>query len=138
QAAANLARTAAHLDEAQQLLNELAEQDLIAARCDSLLPRVAISSLALAPWVELSAARQGNALRDWLASLTRLPDSDHWRGWEDLRDAAPDGRPVWRLADGELHRAEGRIWWLCGDFLQPLKAVSAWVNLARPLSLPGN
>ncbi|WP_341523023.1 tRNA lysidine(34) synthetase TilS [Pseudomonas sp. G.S.17] len=138
QAAANLARTAAHLDEAQQLLNELAEQDLIAARSDSLLPWVAIPSLALAPLVDLSAARQRNALRHWLAPLTRLPDSDHWRGWEDLRDAGQDARPVWRLADGELHRAEGRIWWLSGDFLQPLKAVSAWGNLARPLRLPGN
>jgi tRNA(Ile)-lysidine synthase len=138
QAAANLARTAGHLDEAQQLLNELAEQDLEAARVGNRLPWVALPSLALAPLVGLSAARQRNALRHWLAPLTRLPDSDHWRGWEDLRDANPDGRPVWRLADGELHRAEGRIWWLAGDFLKPLKAVSTWPDLHRPLTLPGN
>lgn len=138
QAAANLARTAAHLDEAQQLLNELAEQDLAAARSDSLLPWLAIPSLALAPVVDLSLARQRNALRHWLAPLTRLPDSNHWRGWEDLRDAGQDARPVWRLTDGELHRAEGRIWWLSGNFLQSPKAVSTWTNPARPLTLPGN
>jgi tRNA(Ile)-lysidine synthase len=138
QAAASMARSAGHLEEAQQLLDELAETDLIAARSASPLPWLDIPSLALAALADLSAARQRNALRHWLAALTRLPDSDHWRGWEDLRDAGQGARPVWRLADGELHRAEGRIWWLSDNWLMPFKELTVWADPRQPLSLPGN
>src|SRR5690606_4656671 len=74
-----------------------------------------------------------------LAPLTRLPDSEHWAGWACLRDAGRDAAPVWRLADGELHRADGRLWWLSGDWLQvPADLDLPWMDTARSLELPGN
>lgn len=138
QAAASLARSAAHLAEAQQLLGELAEQDLQRARLPSGFDWLGLPSLALTPLSGLSAARQRNALRHWLAPLSRLPDTDHWAGWEDLRDASAAAHPLWRLADGELHRAAGHLWWLAGDWLRPAVGVMAWDDPRQPLVLPGN
>lgn len=116
-AADSLARAAQHLREADGLLGELAEQDLAAAGEPSPWPWLSVPSLPLEPLVRLSEARQRNALRHWLAPLTRLPDSDHWAGWHCLRDAASDRAPVWRLERGELRRAAGRLWWLAGPWL---------------------
>ncbi|MGQ7958932.1 tRNA lysidine(34) synthetase TilS [Pseudomonas sp. SP16.1] len=139
QAAASLARSAAHLGEAQQLLGELAELDLLAARGRAPLSWLALPSLDLQAVCGLSEARQRNLLRHWLAPLTRLPDSDHWAGWSDLRDAGLDATPIWKLADGELQRADGRLWWLSGDWLQPLTAVDLACGSAQEgLELPGN
>lgn len=139
QVAAGLARSAGHLSEAQQLLKELAEMDLLAARDVCALPWLPLPSLDLSAVAALSDARQRNLLRYWLAPLSRMPDSDHWAGWYDLRDAAVDATPIWKLADGELHRAEGRLWWLSGDWLkppQPLVLLNA--TLADSVELPGN
>lgn len=120
QASASLARSAEHLREAQGLLDELARADLEAASaCEP--SWLGIPSLLLEPLSSLSSARQRNALRHWLAPLTRLPDSDHWVGWETLCDAALDRAPVWRQADGELRRAGGRLWWLSGAWLRPVQ-----------------
>ena len=116
-AAVSLSRAAEHCREADALLGELAEQDLAPARDSSPWPWLSLSSLRLAPLLALSEARQRNAMRHWLAPLTRLPDSEHWAGWVCLRDAADDRAPVWRLRDGELHRAAGRLWWLSGSWL---------------------
>lgn len=104
QAMASMARSASHLNEAQALLNELAQIDLAEANTVSDFAWLGVPSLELAALAKLSAARQRNALSHWLTALTRLPDSDHWSGWDDLRDAIGDARPIWRLADGELHR----------------------------------
>jgi tRNA(Ile)-lysidine synthase len=138
QASANMARTAAHLAEAQGLLDELAEEDLAQAGSLASFSWLGLPSLALAPLKSLSPARQRNALRHWLSSLTRLPDSEHWAGWDGLRDAGREARPIWRLADGELHRAEGRIWWLSGAWLQLPVAPITWTDPQQALSLPGN
>lgn len=138
QAALSMSRSAAHLSEAQGLLDELAIIDLGAAQTLSDYPWLSLPSLALAPLRELSAARQRNALSHWLSRFGRLPDTEHWRGWDSLRDAAAEGRPVWRLADGELHRAAGRIWWLSGAWLQPVDERLQWSSPQRPLQLPGN
>ncbi|UVE16672.1 tRNA lysidine(34) synthetase TilS [Pseudomonas sp. LS44] len=138
QTARNLARSAEHLREAQQLLDELAEQDLLAAQSASLFPWLNISSLELAPLLSLSSARQRNALRHWLVALTPLPDSDHWAGWEDLRDATNDAQPVWRLGQGELQRAGGRLWWVSGGWLQVPTVGAPWHDPAQALTLPGN
>ncbi len=138
QAATNIARAAAHLDEAQQLLDELASVDLANASVAGPYAWINVPSLALPALATLSPARQRNALRHWLAPLTRLPDSDHWAGWESLRDAGQGGRPVWRLADGELHRDQGRIWWLSDNWLRPMQAVGVWPDACRRLDLPGN
>ncbi|HLD67922.1 MAG TPA: tRNA lysidine(34) synthetase TilS [Pseudomonas sp.] len=142
QALASLARSADQAAEAQGLLEELAELDLAAARSPvapfAWLP---VPSLAMAPLRDLSPARQRNALRHWLASFTALPDSDHWRGWDTLRDAAPDATPIWRLGQGEVRRADGRLWWLAGPWLENPGLALSGLGLGtpeQPLELPGN
>ncbi|AWY43106.1 tRNA lysidine(34) synthetase TilS [Pseudomonas putida] len=138
QVAATMARSAEHLIEAQGLLDDLARIDLSQALNASEFDWLGVPSLELAPLASLSAARQRNALSHWLAPRTRMPDSDHWSGWENLRDASGDARPIWRLADGELHRAGGRIWWLSGSWLRAAPVVEAWSDPSQPLILPGN
>lgn len=138
QAMATMARSAAHLSEAQALLDELAQIDLAEATTVNDFDWLGVPSLALAPLLRLSAARQRNALSHWLAALTRLPDSDHWSGWEDVRDATGDARPVWRLADGELHRSAGRIWWLSGCWLRNPPPAVHWTDPSKSLALPEN
>ena len=138
QAQANMARSAAHLREAQGLLDELAEIDLAHAKASTDFDWLGVPSLELAPLAALSVARQRNALSHWLEPLTRLPDTDHWSGWADLCDAANDASPVWRLADGELHRSAGRLWWLSGDWLRAPVIGGEWHTPTSPLRLSGN
>ncbi|MDX5373176.1 MAG: tRNA lysidine(34) synthetase TilS [Pseudomonadaceae bacterium] len=138
QAAATLARTAEHMHEAEQLLAQLAEQDLAAARTRHEFAWLGLPSLELAPLLDLPEARQRNALRHWLAPLTLMPDSAHWEGWLDLRDAATDAAPCWRLASGELRRAAGRLWWLGGDWLRQPAMSQGWPDPRQALPLPGN
>lgn len=138
QASQNLARAAEHLGEALGLLDELAQGDLVLAQEGTPLAWPGLDSLDLAALVALSPARQRNALQYWLSRRTRLPDSRHWAGWADLRDAAADAQPVWRLADGQLLRSHGRIWWLSGDWLRLPGAGAAWPDPSEPLRLPGN
>ena len=138
QAVSGLARTAEHLSEAQGLLDELARMDLQAANQSSPFPWLQLPSMKLAPLCELSDARQRNAMRHWLTPLTRLPDSDHWAGWYSLRDAKGDAQPLWRLADGELHRSGERIWWLPTTWSDFSHATVSWPSAQNPLELPGN
>ncbi|MBD9414549.1 tRNA lysidine(34) synthetase TilS [Pseudomonas sp. PDM16] len=137
-AGASLARAAAYMREAEQLLGELAEADLAAARVEHAHAWLGLPSLALTPLRGLSAARQRNLLRHWLAPLTRMPDSEHWAGWDSLRDAAVDTAPLWRLEGGELRRADDRLWWLSGDWLQAPPEPAAWGDPQQPCSLAGN
>ncbi|MBG0843144.1 tRNA lysidine(34) synthetase TilS [Ectopseudomonas toyotomiensis] len=139
QVTANIARSARHLGEAQQLLDELAAMDLAAAHGVSTCPWLTLPSLDLSAVSALSDRRQRNLLRHWLAPLTRLPDSDHWAGWCDLRDAATDAAPIWKLTDGELHRADGRLWWLSGEWLRPLDPLAlACDSFSESVELPDN
>ncbi|UVK81996.1 tRNA lysidine(34) synthetase TilS [Pseudomonas sichuanensis] len=138
QAEASLARSAEHLGEALGLLDELATDDLATACGNAPLPWFGLDSLDLATLAALSPARQRNALQYWLGRRTRLPDSRHWAGWNDLRDAAADARPVWRLTDGELQRSHGRIWWLSGEWQRAPSGEPAWQDPTQPLALPGN
>ena len=138
QSSLTLARSAGHMAEAQGLLEELAQLDLAQATGPCAFDWLGLRSLALAPLQALSPARQRNALSHWLAPMTTLPDSDHWSGWESLRDAGRDAQPVWRLAAGELHRANGRAWWLSDDWLRPVAGAVPWSDPAVPLRLPAN
>lgn len=139
QASLSLARSAAHLSEAQGLLDELAQQDLALAATPTPWPWLDLPSLDLAVLRLLSPARQRNALQFWLAPRTRLPDTRHWAGWDTLRDAAGDGQPQWCLADGEIQRSAERIYWLAGPWLYPPQGSHyCWDNPAKPLQLPGN
>ncbi|SFP87771.1 tRNA(Ile)-lysidine synthase [Geopseudomonas sagittaria] len=138
-ASAVLARDAEQMAEADGLLGELAALDLQAAAAHALPKWLELPSLRLAPLLALSEARQRNALREWLRPLTLPPEREHWAGWRDLRDAAVDAAPRWRLGGGELRRAGGRLWWLSGDWLQaPTETVVDWPEPLQPLALPGN
>lgn len=138
QAAAAMARAAEHLGEAAQLLDELAQQDLATAQTPGAFVWLDLPNLPLTPLRALSDARQRNALRYWLRELTPMPDSDHWAGWQALRDAAGDAMPVWRLAAGELRRADERLWWLSGDWLQAPAPPTMQLCTNQPIRLPGN
>ena len=138
QAQASMARSAGHLREAQGLLDELAQMDLAQAQTPDEFAWLGLPSLVLAPLAELSAARQRNALSHWLEPLTRLPDTDHWSAWRSLCDAAQSASPVWRLADGELHRSAGRLWWLSGDWLSPPMIGAEWQAPTSALRLANN
>lgn len=137
-AATSMARAAAHLSEAAGLLDELAQVDLASARTPAGFPWLALPSLALAPLCAVSEARQRNALQSWLAPLTRLPDTQHWAGWTSLRDADAAATPIWRLADGELRRAHGRIWWVSGQWSQAQPPSQDWPSTDEPLQLASN
>ena len=138
QLGATLARTAGQMAEAEQLLGELAEQDLVPARSSPPFTWLGLPSLELAPLLDLSEARQRNALRHWLAPLTPMPDREHWAGWCDLRDAAVDAEPIWRLGQGALRRADGRLWWLPDEWLQSPLPPPPWLDPQAALALPGN
>ncbi|PMX01604.1 tRNA lysidine(34) synthetase TilS [Pseudomonas sp. FW215-R2] len=138
QAHASMARSTAHLREAQGLLDELAQIDLAQATLSDDFEWLGLPSLAFAAIAGLSDARQRNALSHWLEPLTRLPDTDHWSGWLDLRDAGNDASPVWRLADGELHRSTGRLWWLSGQWLRAPVVSGDWHDPSLALRLPDN
>ncbi|MGY2440349.1 tRNA lysidine(34) synthetase TilS [Pseudomonas sp. SDO52101_S400] len=138
QAHASMARSAAHLREAQGLLDELAQIDLAQATLSVDFEWLGLPSLASVAIDRLSEARQRNALSHWLEPLTLLPDTDHWSGWADLRDAGIGASPVWRLADGELHRSVGRLWWLSGQWLRAPVVSGDWHDPSLALRLPGN
>ncbi|MDX1299974.1 MAG: tRNA lysidine(34) synthetase TilS [Pseudomonas sp.] len=138
QALASLSRTAAHLSEAGQLLDELAQQDVAAAEVSDEFAWLPLPRLALPTLRSLSEPRQRNALRYWLRPLTAMPDSEHWAGWQALRDAAVDAAPVWRLAAGELRRSDERLWWLAGDWLRAPAQLDRAVQGSQCAVLPGN
>lgn len=137
-ASASIARAASHCREAQLLLDDLAELDLQAANTRPCHDWLSLPSLDLERVGALSSSRQRNALRYWLRRFTELPDSDHWAGWQALLHAAGDASPVWRLGAGELHRGDGRLWWLSGPWLAQPAAVTASLLPERELKLPGN
>ncbi|WP_434591845.1 tRNA lysidine(34) synthetase TilS [Pseudomonas sp. R4-83] len=138
QAQASMARSAGHLREAQGLLDELAQMDLAQACTAHDFAWLELPSLELAPLAALSVARQRNALSHWLEPLTRLPDADHWSGWSNLCEAAADASPIWRLADGELHRSAGRVWWLSGQWLRAPAIGADWQTPSLTLRLADN
>ena len=138
QAPQSMALAAEHLSEAAQLLDELAQQDLRLAHLSIRFTWLNLPSLSLPALRELSEPRQRNALRCWLRARTAMPDSGHWAGWEDLRDAARDAAPLWRLAAGELHRADERLWWLAGAWLQTPQLPEQPLQADQWLALPNN
>ncbi|MCP1484043.1 tRNA(Ile)-lysidine synthase [Pseudomonas fluorescens] len=138
QAQASMARSAAHLREAQGLLDELAQMDLAQAATAHDFQWLGLPSLKLTPLTALSVARQRNAISHWLEPLTRLPDTDHWSGWSDLCEAAHDASPIWRLADGELHRSAGRVWWLSDAWLRAPVIGCEWQTPSSALRLADN
>ncbi|WP_394233977.1 tRNA lysidine(34) synthetase TilS [Pseudomonas anguilliseptica] len=138
QAAINMSRSAAHLSEAAQLLDELAQQDMATAQVSAEFAWLPLPSLALPTLRSLSEPRQRNALRYWLRPLTAMPDSEHWAGWLALRDAASDAAPIWKLAAGEMRRSDERLWWLAGDWLRSPASLHVAIQGNQHVTLPGN
>lgn len=114
----NIGQATCHLQEAQQLLTELALQDLQEAQVKPLYAWLTPPSLLLEPLTRLSLARQKNALSCWLSRYVLVPNSHHWQGWQQLIAAKEDANPIWQLQHAELHRANGRIWLLSGHWLE--------------------
>lgn len=138
QAVNNIAQTAKHLQEAQLLLNELAIQDLTIAQTTSLYSWLTIPNLQLTPLINLTEARQKNALSYWLAKYTLLPTTVHWQGWQDLLNAKKSAKPIWRLQNTELHRSNERIWLLMDNWLHKPTTTKQPISLAQELSLTNN
>jgi tRNA(Ile)-lysidine synthase len=139
QVSAVLARCARHQAQAQVLLDELAELDHQA--CQARLPMewLNLPCLNLEQVRQLSDARQANLLRYWLAAHTRLPDSRHWQGWRNLRDACGGANPRWRLEQGELRRHGALLLWCDQQWREPWDdEPQAWRDPQVPLVLPGN
>lgn len=134
-----LAATAERMGEAQQLLDERAQEDLQSAQADSVFPWLGIPVLTLSALRVLSEPRQRNLLRYWLSDKTVMPDEAHWHGWQTLRDAAADAMPVWALHKGELRRSGDHLFWLSGDWLVSQGDLdTALCSRQGALSLPGN
>ncbi len=134
----SLQRTAEHMQEAQQLLDELATQDLQQAHIEPVLDWLDLPCLNLDVLRDLTPVRQKNLLRYWLAPFTLLPDSAHWASWETLRDAQADAQPLWRLHNGVLVRSQNRVYWLADVWLQPPPSLNLAVSRAGCYRLPGN
>ncbi|QLI80417.1 tRNA lysidine(34) synthetase TilS [Chitinibacter fontanus] len=109
QALTTLTRSAIHQSEVNELLIEIAEQDLAICRNDA--------ALALAPWQQLSSVRQKNVLRHWLGLAGIVLEL---RAFNELLrtaiDAADDTHPalVWRNAairryQGHLHITQASL-----------------------------
>lgn len=134
----SLQRTAEHMYEAQQLLDEIAAQDLQQAYIEPVLDWLDLPCLNLEVLRDLTLVRQKNLLRYWLAPFTLLPDSAHWASWETLRDAGTNAQPLWRLHSGALVRSQNRLYWLADFWLQAPPQLSLTVSCAGRYPLPDN
>lgn len=123
-----IARSAKHLGEARELLDELAAADLAA-----LVPRGATNTAVIdvPALCALSTARQRNVLRYWLhAAGLRLPDVRHLERIRcELPLARRDAQPVVRWAGGEVRRFGNKLYALAP---RPERDPLA----SAPLSLP--
>ena len=134
----SLQRTAQHMQEAQQLLDELAVEDLQRVSIEPALDWLTVPCLDLDKIRNLSLVRQKNLLRHWLTPLTLLPDSAHWASWKTLRDAQADAKPIWRLDTGALQRSQNRLYYLSEFWLQHPPALDLTISTAGRYALPNN
>jgi tRNA(Ile)-lysidine synthase len=132
------ARSAMHMTEALEILDECAASDLTVGRGSTVFPWLSLPSLDFEFICSLSDARQRNALRYWLREYTRMPDTAHWAGWYALREASDSANPVWRLEGGELQRAAGRLWWLPDVWLKNQGTACEWPEGKRTVDLAEN
>lgn len=133
-----LQRTAGHMQEAQQLLGELARQDLEPVQVVSRQAGLCLEGLCIDGVLQLSVIRQKNLLRHWLADKGRAVDAAHWQGWQDLLHASADAEPVWPLEKGALLRFRQQVFWLPDDWLQEPEPLSIRLTVAGEYLLPGN
>lgn len=139
QAVSNIAQAANHLQEAQLLLNELAQQDLKNAQLAHDLPWLSAPCLDLKSITQLSLERQKNALSFWLnMHKILMPTTEHWQGWLNLISAKPSAKPCWKLQDAEIQRDTNTIWLLSGTWLDHIKSIKHPISTEQCLTLPDN
>lgn len=124
----NLLRLAEHASEANQLLDERAQEDLQAATValgDAWLD--CWPNLALAALDSLSPARQKNLLRYWLRRHgVRLPDQRHLHALQEQLASDQDSQPQLAMDNARIYRSSGRLWLLPGTGMP--------AGLAQPLA----
>jgi len=126
-----VARSAANLADAQDVLREQALADL-----ERLAPR---GPLELAALAELSVTRQRNALREWLrAAGLPLPDRVHLERIRcELPAARADAQPLVRWGTAEVRRFRGRLYALAQPPVPVPEGEWRWQR-ARPYALGPN
>ncbi len=124
-AARVVTRSAAHLAEAQELLTQLAQEDMAAVGV--------AGALDLAALARLTVPRQRNLLRAWLvAAGLRVPDTARLeRVRSELRRARADANPVVSWAGGSVRRHRGLLYALPDLPSQPISAVWRWRRQAE-------
>ena len=107
--ASRFARSARHAQSAQQLLIELATQDL--AECTDDAAHVQGSAIRLDRLRAMSAARADNLLRYWFGSRGMRMPSTAWLAElrSQLLDAKADAQVLVRHPDCDLHRHRNRV-----------------------------
>lgn len=112
QASQTLARSAGVMAESQQLLNELAEQDLTQANVSESERSIDLQQLA-----KLSAARQRNLLRfmfgHWQLAFPSYQKLDELR--DVMLNAKADAQPLVFWADVFARRYQGRLYFTTGS-----------------------
>jgi len=99
-------RSAFHLAQAREILEERAVEDLLAI--------TSADVLNLVPLGRLSVVRQRNVLRAWVRGCgASVPDTVHLeRIRVELPEARVDARPVVRWSGGEVRRYRGKLFCL--------------------------
>ena len=125
-AAASLGRAAVLAGEAEDLLEELAAQDLAKAAVGSRLQQAALAGL--------SSARGRNLLRCWLRRHgAPMPEARALAElWQQLACPRPDGQVEWRCSEWVVRLWRGRV------FLdhEPLQPPSSLAEPAGPFVMP--
>ncbi len=126
-----LARTASHQAEAAQLLDELAFRDWHRIHDHD---RITIAALR-----QLTAARQRNVLRYWLAEVCELPlpDTVHLhRIMHEVLPAAEDASPEVIWPGAEVRRYQGQLYAMAPARVECAGQVMPWPDPAQHLLLP--
>ena len=134
----SLLRTAQHMQETQELLDELAFEDLQSAQLEPAFTWLDLPCLNLDRLRKLTPARQNNLLRYWLKPFTLLPDTAHWASWDSLRDARAGAQPIWRLHSGAVLRSQTSLYYLSEFWLKQPLALDLSVSSAGRYDLPNN
>jgi len=129
--ATTLTRTAAHCASAQQIINEVAQQDLQCARDTN-------NALVIETLMTFSQARQEQIIRKWIEELSLpAPATIHMqRIFEEVIVARHDAAPVVEWADVEIRRYAGKLFVM--PLLLPFDSAQKieWLYFPQSLSLP--
>lgn len=127
-----LARSARHCAEAQQLIDDIATDEL--EKMEQPEGRLSVQGLTALPAPQCRAL-----LRAWIQREGfQLPDTRHLdRIQQEVLQAAADRNPLVRWADCELRRYRGQLFLMPSLVLHDPGSVLSWDG-ERPLQLPAN